>query len=86
MGSATVFSPEAPDEACTAAVLVDVDPVGMVRGRVAKAAQRNLTETAGEGAVVMPLQFVATTSRGYGPTGLPGSPRNHAVTSANTRA
>jgi 3' terminal RNA ribose 2'-O-methyltransferase Hen1 len=32
-GSATVFYPEATDDACTAAVLLDVDPVGMVRGR-----------------------------------------------------
>ena len=32
-GNATVFYPEATDDACTAAVLLDVDPVGMVRGR-----------------------------------------------------
>jgi 3' terminal RNA ribose 2'-O-methyltransferase Hen1 len=32
-GQATVFYPEAADDACTAAVLLDVDPVGMVRGR-----------------------------------------------------
>jgi hypothetical protein len=32
-GHATVFYPEGDDEACTAAVLLDVDPVGMVRGR-----------------------------------------------------
>ena len=32
-GIATVFYPEATDHACTAAVLLDVDPVGMVRGR-----------------------------------------------------
>jgi 3' terminal RNA ribose 2'-O-methyltransferase Hen1 len=35
-GSATVFYPEASPEACTAAILLDVDPVGMVRGRGAK--------------------------------------------------
>jgi len=32
-GQATVFYPEASEEACTAAVLLDVDPVTMVRGR-----------------------------------------------------
>jgi 3' terminal RNA ribose 2'-O-methyltransferase Hen1 len=32
-GHATVFYPEAADHACTAAVLLDIDPVGMVRGR-----------------------------------------------------
>jgi 3' terminal RNA ribose 2'-O-methyltransferase Hen1 len=31
-GTADVFYPEASDERCTAAVLVDVDPVGLVRG------------------------------------------------------
>jgi 3' terminal RNA ribose 2'-O-methyltransferase Hen1 len=35
-GNATVFYPEATDDACTAAVLLDVDPVGMVRGRGGK--------------------------------------------------
>jgi 3' terminal RNA ribose 2'-O-methyltransferase Hen1 len=35
-GSATVFYPEPTDQACTAAVLLDVDPVGMVRGRGGK--------------------------------------------------
>jgi 3' terminal RNA ribose 2'-O-methyltransferase Hen1 len=35
-GTATVFYPEATDEACTAAVVLDVDPVGMVRGRGGK--------------------------------------------------
>jgi 3' terminal RNA ribose 2'-O-methyltransferase Hen1 len=35
-GSATVFYPEATEDACTAAVTLDVDPVGMVRGRGGK--------------------------------------------------
>jgi len=35
-GTATVFYPEATEQACTAAVLLDVDPVGMVRGRGGK--------------------------------------------------
>jgi len=35
-GSATVFYPEATEVACTAAVLIDVDPVGIVRGRGGK--------------------------------------------------
>jgi 3' terminal RNA ribose 2'-O-methyltransferase Hen1 len=35
-GKATVFYPEATEEACTAAILLDVDPVGMVRGRGGK--------------------------------------------------
>src|SRR5260370_42286679 len=32
-GTANVFYPEASDECCTAAVLVDADPVGLVRER-----------------------------------------------------
>ncbi len=32
-GKAHVFYPEATDERCTAALLLDVDPVGLVRGR-----------------------------------------------------
>lgn len=35
-GKATVFFPEATEQSCTAAVLLDVDPVGMVRGRGGK--------------------------------------------------
>src|SRR5262245_42237983 len=35
-GTATVFYPEATTGSCTAAVLLDVDPVGMVRGRGGK--------------------------------------------------
>ena len=35
-GNATVFYPEATEDACTAAILLDVDPVGMVRGRGGK--------------------------------------------------
>jgi 3' terminal RNA ribose 2'-O-methyltransferase Hen1 len=35
-GSATVFYPEANTDGCTAAVVIDVDPVGMVRGRGGK--------------------------------------------------
>src|SRR5262245_46262556 len=32
-GRAHVFYPEAADERCTAALLLDVDPIGLVRGR-----------------------------------------------------
>ncbi len=35
-GYATVFYPEATEDVCTAAILLDVDPVGMVRGRTGK--------------------------------------------------
>jgi 3' terminal RNA ribose 2'-O-methyltransferase Hen1 len=35
-GNATVFYPEATEDTCTAAILLDVDPVGMVRGRGGK--------------------------------------------------
>lgn len=35
-GSATVCYPEATEDACTAALVLDVDPVGMVRGREGK--------------------------------------------------
>ena len=33
-GHATVFYPEASDDRCTMALLLDVDPVGLVRGRL----------------------------------------------------
>src|SRR5690349_15672579 len=32
-GKAHVFYPEADEERCTAALLLDIDPVGLVRGR-----------------------------------------------------
>ncbi|HEY0684188.1 MAG TPA: hypothetical protein VGD45_17780 [Steroidobacter sp.] len=32
-GKATVFYPEATDERCTVALLVDIDPIGLVRGK-----------------------------------------------------
>jgi len=35
-GTATVFYPEATDDVCTAAIVLDVDPVGIVRGRQGK--------------------------------------------------
>jgi 3' terminal RNA ribose 2'-O-methyltransferase Hen1 len=35
-GNATVFYPEATEDGCTAALALDVDPVGMVRGRGGK--------------------------------------------------
>jgi 3' terminal RNA ribose 2'-O-methyltransferase Hen1 len=35
-GHATVFYPEASEDACSAAILLEVDPVGMVRGRSGK--------------------------------------------------
>jgi 3' terminal RNA ribose 2'-O-methyltransferase Hen1 len=35
-GNATVFYPEATEDACTMALLLDVDPVAMVRGRGGK--------------------------------------------------
>ena len=42
-GNATVFYLEASEESCTAAVLVDVDPVGMVRGRGGKGGAERAT-------------------------------------------
>lgn len=33
-GMAHVFYPEATDERCTAALLLDIDPVGLVRGKL----------------------------------------------------
>jgi hypothetical protein len=35
-GHATVFYPDASDERCIMALLLDVDPIGMVRGRDGK--------------------------------------------------
>ena len=49
-GKAHVFYPEATDERCTAALLLDVDPVGLVRGRKgrrAKASRWSSTSTTG---------------------------------------
>jgi 3' terminal RNA ribose 2'-O-methyltransferase Hen1 len=39
VGTAHVLYPEAADERCTAALLLEVDPVGLVRGRGARAAE-----------------------------------------------
>ena len=36
-GRATVLYPEASEDACTAAILLEVDPVAMVRGRGGRA-------------------------------------------------
>lgn len=41
VGKAHVFYPESTAERCTAALLLDVDPVGLVRGGRARAAQRD---------------------------------------------
>lgn len=41
VGKAHVFYPEATAERCTAALLLDVDPVGLVRGGRARTAQRD---------------------------------------------
>ena len=38
-GPAHVFYPEASEDRCTAALLVDVDPVGLVRGRRGEAGE-----------------------------------------------
>ncbi|HEY0395337.1 MAG TPA: 3' terminal RNA ribose 2'-O-methyltransferase Hen1 [Candidatus Elarobacter sp.] len=43
-GSAHVFYPEATGERCTAALLLDVDPVGLVRGRPASEGDGGLVE------------------------------------------
>src|ERR1700760_3265360 len=43
-GAAHVFYPEASDERCTAALLLDVDPVGLVRGRPTSTDARGLVE------------------------------------------
>jgi hypothetical protein len=50
VGKVHVFYPEASAERCTAAMLLDVDPVGMVRGRGGS--------RGGEGMVVKPLDFI----------------------------
>src|SRR5687768_8074045 len=41
-GKAYVFYPEATEERCTAALLLDVDPVGLVRGRQGPAGEGGL--------------------------------------------
>jgi 3' terminal RNA ribose 2'-O-methyltransferase Hen1 len=43
-GAAHVFYPEAGDERCTAALLLDVDPVGLVRGRPSSAGEGGLVD------------------------------------------
>jgi len=43
-GAAHVFYPEASEERCTAALLLDVDPVGLVRGRPTATDERGLVE------------------------------------------
>ena len=47
-GKAHVFYPEAADDRCTACLLLDVDPVGMVRGKgVGRGPARRSTSTTG---------------------------------------
>jgi len=43
-GAAHVFYPEASDVCCTAALLLDVDPVGLVRGRATSAGEGGLVD------------------------------------------
>ena len=43
-GRATVFYPEATDERCTAALLLDIDPIGLVRSQAAKAGDAGLDQ------------------------------------------
>jgi 3' terminal RNA ribose 2'-O-methyltransferase Hen1 len=43
-GRATVFYPEATDERCTVALLLDVDPIGLVRSQAAKAGDAGLDQ------------------------------------------
>ena len=44
-GKAHVFYPEATDERCTAALLLDVDPVALVRGRGPRPGSSRSTST-----------------------------------------
>ena len=43
-GRATVFYPEATDERCTVALLLDIDPIGLVRSQAAKAGDAGLDQ------------------------------------------
>src|SRR5262249_23590044 len=43
-GRAYVFYPEATDEACTAALLLDIDPIALVRGRGGDMGDRSVAE------------------------------------------
>src|ERR1700693_748198 len=43
-GTAQIFHPEATDERCTAAILLDIDPVGLVRGRPSAAESSGLID------------------------------------------
>ena len=43
-GTAQIFYPEATDERCTAAILLDIDPVGLVRGRPSAAESSGLID------------------------------------------
>ena len=46
-GKAQVFYPEAPDEKCTAALLLEIDPAGWYDGRAATTARWRNTSTTG---------------------------------------
>lgn len=43
-GRALMFYPEATDARCTAALMLDVDPIGLVRSQAAKAGDAGLDE------------------------------------------
>src|SRR5215470_1629499 len=43
-GRATVFYPEAGSERCTVALLLDIDPIGLVRSQIAKSGDAGLDQ------------------------------------------
>src|SRR5262249_22973403 len=57
-GMATVFYPEASEEACTAVIMLDLDPVGMVRGRPASSPASGGGERPGRGRSGIEDQYV----------------------------
>lgn len=55
-GQAHVFYPESSPERCTAALLLDVDPVGLVRGKASSAGrERTLDHYVNDRPYVAPL-------------------------------
>src|ERR1700736_5666617 len=73
-GRAHVFYPEAVPERCTAALLLDVDPVGLVRGKLGQHEGGTLDQYVNDRPYVLSSFLSVAMSRAFG-TAMPGGSR-----------
>ena len=77
-GEAHIFYPEASSERCTAALLLDVDPVGLVRNRKGPAGEGGTLEQ-----YVNDRPYVASSFLSVAISRVLGSPRRHLPSSSS---